>query len=314
LRFWLNRGVDGFRFDAVGNLVENGPNAWEIQSENYAIMGDIRSMLDTYAQRFMVCEVPADPIGLSLNSACRSAFAFGHHKDIVDAARGSASAIQSVANYFKTAPTTIATMASNHDTFAGDRLYDQVGGNLAQYRLAAATYLLQPGVPFIYYGEEIGMSGNPGLAGDRKLRTPMSWTESTSNAGFTTGTPFRALSGNVASYNVATQQRDPDSLSNFYKTLIALRRTLPSLAAAGYVNANDSGSAMTFQRVLGNERAVVAINYGSSPATIAVGGLPPGAVLNAGYPAGAGSVTASGSGIVRASLPAQSFSVYWNRS
>jgi alpha-amylase len=71
---------------------------------------------------------------------------------------------------------------------------------------------------------------------------------------------------------------------------------------------------MTFQRVLGNERAVVAINYGSSAATIAVGGLPPGAVLNAGYPAGAGSLTAGGSGIVRVSLPAQSFLVYWNRS
>jgi glycosidase len=89
-------------------------------------------------------------------------------------------------------------MLSNHDSFAGERAYNQFGGNLAQYRLAAATYLLQPGTPFIYYGEEVGMAGGGFAGGDPKLRTPMSWTASTANAGFTTGTPYRSLSANVA--------------------------------------------------------------------------------------------------------------------
>ena len=82
-------------------------------------------------------------------------------------------------------------MLSNHDSFAGDRVFDQLGGNLAQYKLAAATYLLQPGTPFIYYGEEVGMKRGS-QSGDTGLRTSMSWTGNTANAGFSTGTPYRS--------------------------------------------------------------------------------------------------------------------------
>jgi hypothetical protein len=82
MRFWLNRGVDGFRFDAVGNLVENGPSAWERQPQNYVLMNDVRRMLDGYAGRYMVCEAPGDPIGFASATACASAFAFGHSGDI----------------------------------------------------------------------------------------------------------------------------------------------------------------------------------------------------------------------------------------
>ena len=314
MRFWLNRGVDGFRFDAVGNLVENGPGAWEDQPENYVIMGNVRALLDGYAQRYMVCEGPADPIGFAATTACRSAFAFGHNNDIVNAAKGNAAAILAVADYFRTAPTTIATMVSNHDAFAGDRLYDQVGGNLAQYRLAAATYLLQPGTPFIYYGEEIGMSGNAALGGDWKLRTPMSWSANSITGGFTTGTPFRALSGNVASNNVAAEQRDPTSLFGFYKALLALRKTLPSLASGSYLNPTVSGSTLSFQRMLGNELTVVVINYGNSAATAVVDGLPANAVLTDAYGAGTGTPTASAIGSATFTVPAQSCVVYWTRS
>ena len=56
LRFWLNRGVDGFRFDAVGNLVENGPSRWENQPQNYPLLRDARALMNGYEQRFLVCE------------------------------------------------------------------------------------------------------------------------------------------------------------------------------------------------------------------------------------------------------------------
>jgi glycosidase len=171
LRFWLNRGVDGFRFDAVGNLVENGPTRWENQPENYTLMGAVHGVISSYANRMLVCEAPADPAGFAASDACGSAFAFGQQSRIVEAAKGSAIAVSAVADYPRTASPDMATMISNHDAFAGQRLYDQVGGNLAQYRLAAATYLLQPGTPFIYYGEEIGMAGG-NLSGDPRLRTP----------------------------------------------------------------------------------------------------------------------------------------------
>ncbi|HJV60644.1 MAG TPA: alpha-amylase family glycosyl hydrolase [Albitalea sp.] len=308
MRFWLNRGVDGFRFDAVGNLVENGPSAWEKQPQDYTLMSDVRQMLAGYAQRFMVCEGPADPIGFS--NACGSAFAFGHSNDVVAAAKGSATAVKAVSDYFTTAPATMSTMVSNHDSFAGQRLYDQVGGNLAQYRLAAATYLLQPGTPFIYYGEEVGMAGAASLSGDWKLRTPMSWSADTRTAGFTTGTPFRALSGNVAAYNVAGEAADANSLLAFYKSVIALRKSRPSLARGIYEAAASSGTVMSFQRSVAGERTLVVFNYGSSAASVALANLRAGAVLTPLMPTGGADVNATASGSASVDLPAQSFAVY----
>ena len=314
LRFWLNLGVDGFRFDAVGNLVENGPNAWEDQPQNYQIMAGIRSMLDGYQQRFMVCEGPADPLGFS--AACGSAFAFGHQSDVVNAAKGNATAIQSVANYFVAglgnAPLDISTMVSNHDSFAGQRLYDQVGGNLAQYRLAAATYLLQPGTPFIYYGEEVGMAGGP-LSGDPKLRTPMSWTQTNiGNDGFTTGQPYRALSSNVSSFNAAAQIASANSLRSFYKALLTLRNGTPALSQGNYEasSVQGGGYALTFRRTLGTEHAVVIINYGGSPASVALAGLPPSATVTVGFSSGAApTVVSDASGNASVAMGAQSVTV-----
>ncbi len=309
LRFWLNRGVDGFRFDAVGNLVENGPSAWENQPQNYALMRDVRALLDGYARRFLVCEGPSDPFGYT--TACGSAFAFnnysGNVNNIVAAAKGDATAARRVADFPKTAPAGMSTMLSNHDSFAGQRPYDQFGGNLAQYRLAAATYLLQPGTPFLYYGEEIGMAGAATLSGDPKLRTPMSWT---AGGGFSTGTPYRASAANLAAFNVAAEQADPNSLLAFYKAMIALRRSLPSIAAGSYENAAASGSAISFQRQYGGERTLVAINYGTAAATLAVSGLPAGASLAAAYPEGGSDLAADSGGQASVALPAQAVRVY----
>jgi alpha-amylase len=311
MRFWLNRGVDGFRFDAVGNLVENGPSAWERQPQNYVLMNDVRRLLDGYARRYMVCEAPADPTGFGSPGACGSAFAFGHSNDIVNAAKGSQSAVKAVADYFFTAPSTMATMVSNHDAFAGQRLFDQVNGDIAQYKLAAATYLLQPGTPFIYYGEEIGMAGAAHLDGDWKLRTPMSWTGHTSNAGFTTGTPFRALSANVAANNVAAQSADASSLLAHYKALIALRKAYPSLARGTYESPNASGSVMSYQRSLGAERTLVVINYGTTAAaSVALAHLPANAVLKPVYPAGGADVQADAAGNAGIPVAAQAATVY----
>jgi glycosidase len=311
MRFWLNRGVDGFRFDAVGNLVENGPSAWQNQPQNYLLMNDVRRLLDGYARRYMVCEAPTDPAGFASTTACAGAFALDHSGDIVNAAKANPSAVKAVADYFVSAPPTMATMVSNHDAFAGQRLFDQVNGNIAQYKLAASTYLLQPGTPFIYYGEEVGMAGAASLTGDARLRTPMSWTGNTGNAGFTTGTPFRALAANVASNNVAAQTADASSLLAHYKALIALRKSYPSLASGSYESPNATGSVMSYQRRLGAERTLVAINYGTTiAASVALANLPANAVLTPVLPAGGADVLADASGDASITLAAQTAAVY----
>jgi glycosidase len=310
LRFWLNRGVDGFRFDAVGNLIENGANAWEAQAENHAVMAGVQATLAPYANRFMVCEAPAAPQRFAQQDSCGSAFAFGYQRDLVKAATGDPDAIFSIANYWHTAPTGMVGFASNHDAFAGQRLVDQLNGDQSRMRLAAATYLLQSRSPFVYYGEELGMAGAVNLSGDTKLRTPMSWTADTLRAGFTTGTPFRALSGNVSNANVAAQDADPSSLLNFYRNVIALRQSLPSLQRGTYLAANTNGSLMSFRRELGAEKTLLIFNYGGAPGTITATGLAGGANLHRHWPVGAADWVADITGSASISLPAQSFAVF----
>lgn len=307
LRFWLNRGVDGFRFDAVGNLVENGPAAWESQPQNYTLMRGVKALVGGYDRRFVVCESPANPLPFA--DACGSAFAFGHHANLAAAAKGDATAIRAVADFFETAPLTMSTMLANHDGFTTDtkRLWEVFNGNQAQYRLAAATLLLQPGTPFIYYGEEIGMAGAAALTGDPKLRTPMSW--SATAAGFTSGTPFRALSANIASHNVATQQADANSLLNWYKAIIALRRTWPSLRTGSYEAAVATGTLLSFQRASAGERSLVFINYGTGSASTSVAGLPASTTVTNAFPPSGTNLDTDAGGSLAVSVPAQSVRV-----
>lgn len=310
LRFWLNRGADGFRFDAVGNLVENGASAWENQPQNYLIMGQVSSLLATYNQRYMVCEAPADEKGFAAANACGSAFAFSLSGNLSKAARNFPGAIQAVSDYFKTTTSRMASMTSNHDAFAGDRLWNQVGGDQTLYKLAAATYLLQAGTPFIYYGEEIGMAGASNLSGDWKIRTPMSWSADTNNAGFTSGTPFRALSANVATQNVAAQLADPNSILAFYKAMLKLRNTLPSIAQGSYDAPFVSGSVLGFQRKLGNEQTLVLINYATSSTNLSVANLQPNASLTSAYPENGAAASSDASGNAQIAMAAQSVMVF----
>ncbi|RZS54720.1 alpha-amylase family glycosyl hydrolase [Sphaerotilus mobilis] len=314
LRFWLNRGIDGLRVDAAGNLVENGPAAWEHQSDNHAVLAATRAVLDGYGGRYLVCEAPSLPQRYAASDSCGAAFAFGHQADLVSAARGDAPAVARVAAYPLTAPPGMALFASNHDGFAGQRVADQLGGDTTRLKLLAATYLLQARTAFVYYGEEIGMTGAAALDGDPKLRTPMSWTGERGRAGFTTGTPFRALAGNASTHHVAAQQADPDSLLSHYRAVIALRRAVPTLATGRYAHASSSGLALQFQRP-GNDPvreggAWVGINHGDTPVTLDVPGLAANTRLVRHWPTGASDLQADGAGRASVTLPGRSFAVF----
>jgi alpha-amylase len=310
MRFWLNRGIDGFRFDAVGHLVENGPKAWDNQKENYVLMNEVRALVASYERRYMVCESPSDPAGFAAPNACGSGFAFTHHENVMKTAKGDADAMKKISDYFKTAQPDMATMLANHDQFAGDRIWDQVKGNAAQYRVAAATYLLQPGTPFIYYGEEIGMAGAANLNGDPKLRTPMSWNADAKNAGFSSAKPFRALSGNYATHNVASQMNDPDSLLTFYKAMIKLRNTLPSISQGSYDASFISGNVMGFTRKFGGEQTLVMINYGAASTNVNVNGLTASASIDALFPANTAKLKSSATGSAEISIAPHAVMVF----
>lgn len=284
LRFWLNRGLDGFRLDAVPHLIENNAKDWNDQPESRRLTGWFVRQIKRYPNRWVVCEATAEPKVYTRPDICGSAFAFNLERAVITAAKGdgdgdgdaAAAAVKQVAAFFTQAPTTMSTMLSNHDIFAGKRAWDQFGGDEARYKLAAATYLLMPGTPFIYYGEEIGQAGIDGLPGDEPLRAPMSWTAA---GGFSTAAPYRPVAPNATTHNAQAQAADPDSLLNFYKAMLALRNGQPALARGRYEAPVAAGQVLAFQRVWQGQRNLVVMNYGAATASLPLSALPAGATL-----------------------------------
>ena len=265
LRFWLNKGVDGFRFDAVGVLFENGASQWNNQPENHVLLEEVQTLIESYGKRFMVCEAPDDPPAYAATTSCGRAFAFQAPGAIFASARNESTdpGVVSVLN----APLRdrMPLILSNHDAFAGDRAWNQVGGDEEQYQLAAATYVLASRNPFTYYGEEVGMANASGYPDDRKLRTPMSWTSDIVTAGFTTGTPFRDLSDNVATHNVMDEEGVGDSLLEYYRALYQLRVTYPFIASGNMTLQSGAGEpVLIFTRTQAGSVAVVAVNYSTT--------------------------------------------------
>ena len=272
LRFWLNRGLDGYRLDAVPHMIENDAEHWNDQPESRALTRRLQQEIKRYPHRYVVCEATAEPAAYGDPAVCGGAFAFGYVQHFVEAARGKAESVQRLASHYRQASPTMATFLSNHDIFTGGRLWDQLGGDLARYRVAAAAYLLQPGTPFIYFGEEIGQAGVASLPADQPVRSPMSWT---AEGGFSTGQPFRPVSPNAGRFNVADELHDPRSLHAFYKAMLGLRNSRPSIARGSFESSFADGLVLGFQRRLGSERSLVLVNYDTRAAIVTVPGLSP---------------------------------------
>jgi alpha-amylase len=270
LRFWLNRGVDGFRFDAVNVLFENSALAWENQPENHVLLKRVQDLLGEYGAKYLVCEAPSDPAAFAAADSCGSAFAFGLHKNIVASVKlGRLRA--DLLYLLRTLPVArMGTLLANHDSFAGARLMRQFDGDEKSYRVAAATLLTLPGTPFIYYGEEIGLAqSSPVRYDDQAIRGPMSWSAEP-NAGFTIASqPFRPNVANWKTHNVALEEADPASLLNWYRALIALRNAEPALAIGTFKPLSERDAPIfAFLREHAGDRLLVLINFAYQEATL----------------------------------------------
>jgi len=265
LRFWLNRGLDGYRLDAVPHLIENSAKDWNDQPESRRLTKRLFDAISAHPGRYTVCEATAEPQAYSRPEVCGSAFAFGLERAILAAVNGKTEAVAEVGRFFQTRPHRMATMLANHDIFAGARIWDQLRGDEARYKLAAASYLLQPGIPFIYYGEEIGLAGVTHLPGDASIRSPMSW-DASANAGFTRAAkPFRASAPNAASHHAAAQRADQNSLFHHYRGLLQLRQQQRALRSGSYEGVQADGPVLSYLRRSGGETLLVALNYSALP-------------------------------------------------
>jgi alpha-glucosidase len=247
LGFWIARGVDGFRLDAIDRLMKDpelrddppasGPPALPEQgdcatldmrnSRNAPDIGDALAVLrdGAGARALLVGEVylPAAKLAAYLEHV-DVAFAF----ELLHATWEAGAVRAAIAGALDPAGAAgrVAWVLSNHDF---PRLPDRVGqGNV---RAAALLALTLPGPVFVYQGDEIGMADGPGRkppddrAGRDRHRHPMRWDDAAPHGAFTTADPWLPAI-EVAGGAVAAQEREPDSLLALYRDLIALRAHL----------------------------------------------------------------------------------------
>jgi glycosidase len=136
-----------------------------------------------------------------------------------------------------------------------------LGNDPARARVAASAMLMLPGLPFVYYGEEIGMTGTKP---DEQIRTPMQWS-SAPNGGFTNATPWESLQPDWMTTNVAAQDKDAASLLNHYRSLIRLRNSHSALnrGALSMAGTNDARTTTAaWLRTAAGESVLILVNFG----------------------------------------------------
>lgn len=261
-RHWvMSMGVDGFRFDAIPYLIEQGDTLTH-SSGTHAVLRHFAFAIraSSSSQAFTVGE-ESDMAALPsyYPDQLDSYFEFGVAAGTMESARtGTAAAFVREVSRANTLPEgRWAPFLTNHDQ---PRVMT-VLGDAAKARVAASAMLLLPGTPFVYYGEEIGMIGDKP---DETIRTPMQWT-SGMNGGFTTGKPWEALQADWVSKNVAAQESDERSLLNHYRRLIHFRNAHLALSRGTLLigSTNDSRTS-AFIRSAGPETALIVLNFGDA--------------------------------------------------
>lgn len=234
-RFWLQDvGVDGFRLDAIRYLYEHGDSLQDLAETKRWLRQFADYCRELKPDAFLVGEVWADTDQAASYVTAGSVdtdFEFDLAKSFIEAASFSSPSL--VTRRLERTRTAYgrhpwATFLANHDQ---ERTLSQLGGDRAKARLAAALQFTAPGIPFIYYGEEIGMIGKKP---DPDLRTPMQW-DATAQAGFTDGTPWHAINPDSRAVNVAAQTADAGSLLAHYRRLVRLRAASAALRSGAPV-------------------------------------------------------------------------------
>lgn len=232
-RFWVDEmGAAGFRLDAARHLLEDG-STLENTPATFAWLQGFRDRLQSTTPDALVVGEVWDSTSIASqyvrDGALDLTFDFDLAAQMLLAVRsGDSGSIRQIQAAVTEAypPGGYAAFLSNHDQ---DRVFDVVGRDVAKAKGAATLLLTNPGVPFLYYGEEIGLRGRKP---DERIRTPMPWTGDGPGFGFTTAdAPWQPMADGVADgTNVAAQTDDPDSLRSHYRRLIAVRGANPALA------------------------------------------------------------------------------------
>jgi alpha-glucosidase len=302
-RWWYERGVAGFRLDAVDTIFEdpdlrdnpvlpgkskygdpNMENKYNTKLPGvHDVLRDLRKVADEhgavligetwtknidelkqyYGEHNNELQLPMDFMFTKVDKLSPSEF------------RRQIAAADSAGGW----PTWVI---SNHDIV---RSYDRYGDGTHNddiAKLMAALYLTLRGTPIMYYGEELGMANNdpkrpedvkdpigrrgwPTEKGRDGERTPMQWSDS-ANAGFSSHDPWLPVPPSYTTHNVATESKDPNSVLEFYRKVLSLRHTNTVLLEGNYSALNeDEANVLSYLRSYKGKSVLVALNMSDSP-------------------------------------------------
>jgi alpha-glucosidase len=300
LRFWLDRGVDGFRVDVIYYMMkdaqwrdnppnprfEPGDNPYLAQEPRYtynqpevhALIRRFREVFDAYPERMMVGEIylPYDELmkyyGADLDE-CHMPFNF----ELINLPWEAAALRAKVEAYEAALPPGgwPNWVLGNHDQH---RIASRVGR--AQARVAQMLLLTLRGTPTCYYGDELGMRdvdippeaeqdpfgrNVPGLGlGRDPERTPMQW-DTTPHAGFTQGTPWLPVAADYKAYNVQVERGQADSTLQLVRRLLQVRHATPALNVGRYETVQTTApDVLAYLREADGRRMLIALNLGAT--------------------------------------------------
>jgi alpha-glucosidase len=318
LRFWLRKGVDGFRIDVLWMLIKDdqwrdnpvnpqfqpGMPSFSSQIPLYttdrpevqSIISGLRQVTDEFEARVLIGEIylPIDRLmtyyGKDL-SGVQLPFNFQLLQTVWDA-----TVIAHLIEQYESAlpvggwPNWVL---GNHDN---PRIASRIG--IHQARNAALLLLTLRGTPTMYYGDELGMLNVPipadrvqdpfernvpgkGLGRDPS-RTPMLW-DATLYAGFSEHLPWLPVTPDHSIVNVEVQTNEKASFLALYRALMCIRKSHSALSIGGYARFPGPNGVLAYLRCSGNERLLIALNFGASNAEISLGRLSDGRILLSTY-------------------------------
>jgi alpha-glucosidase len=303
MRFWYKRGVAGFRLDAVDTLYENAklpdnpllpgtdkfgrPNMDEKYNkklpEVHDAMRKLRATADEYGSVLIGETWTSDVSELQDYYGAKNdelqmpmdLLMTGFTGLSADRYRKHIAGLNASGQW----PTYVIT---NHDIVRSYTRYGDGTHNDDIAKMMAALYLTLRGSAVMYYGEEIGMENNepktkeevqdpigklgwPLEKGRDGERTPMQWNDGP-NAGFSKARPWLPVPPSAKTHNVETEAKDPSSILNFYRQLLAMRHTEPALLEGDYFALNDDDpNVLSYLRRYKDEAILVILNMSATP-------------------------------------------------
>jgi alpha-glucosidase len=310
MRFWLDKGIDGFRMDAIDWLSKDPDLRDDPVDENatgkkagfdhaslrhthsrdgihlYERLNEMAEVLTDYTDKFMITEAHPETTDKitgylryyqGVNPYLSAPFNFEGIYLPWEAPRFRAF-VDSFQSVMQSGYTPIYTVG-NHDEA---RIASRIGPAAA--RTAALMLLTLPGMAFIYYGEELGMHDVPippeqvrdpftgAHHGRDPERTPMQW-DASPHAGFSTAEPWLPVADDYQQINVAAEAADPASSLSLYKQLIRLRRQSKALSQGSYQSIDTLPGVFSYKRTYGTTELLVLLNFTADPQQVTIAGL-----------------------------------------